>query len=478
MKVPSKEDLRRLFNFLKSRLFRLNLFNTASEDETIIQNERRSTRLYLVLLVTSMIVFLVYYSAALYTEDIFIPSPSLIEYDRIQNETSLQCPCTNITVKYEVFAEIVPTYHQLCESDFVSDEWINRLLRLYEQSWNDSTPIDFRRIGVFQFQTLRSLCQLANDTISRSLQSFNYTDFVQSQLVSPEIFEAQIGSFIKEFIEETPKTFIRAFNFMRDTTAQSLFMTGASITSVRPVTQYRLEIYNPSIVPYPGVNYTFTDNSTCVCSSSTATTCMGLATFDNNVLPGFQTGCYMLNALMNSTLEAFDNQTIINKLNNSSRSFQKLNSSNSNRTIEKLLGQMFVQFWSNSTSYEKYFQKCAPKSCSYRKNHHHSFWEILLSLIGFFQGASTVLGILSPLLIIKIWPKVRNKICKRTSPTTQTVVMETMPEICVLRIFHTLKTSSHDFCLMTPLVPVAQSLKEPADSSTEFFLVIRSAELS
>ncbi|CAF3909696.1 unnamed protein product, partial [Adineta steineri] len=427
MKVPSREDLRRLFNFLKSRLFRLNLFNTASEDETIIQNERRSTRLYLVLLVTSMIVFLVYYSAALYTEDIFILSPSLDEYDRIQNETSLQCPCTNITVKYEVFAEIVPTYHQLCESDFVSDEWINSLFRLYEQSWNDSTPIDFRRIGVFQFQTLRSLCQLANDTISRSLQSFNYTDFVQSQLVSPEIFEAQIGSFIKEFIEETPKTFIRAFNFMRDTTAQSLFMTGASITSVRPVTQYRLEIYNPSIVPYPGVNYTFTDNSTCVCSSSTATTCMGLATFDNNVLPGFQTGCYMLNALMNSTLEAFDNQTIINKLNNSSRSFQKLNSSNSNRTIEKLLGQMFVESWSNSTSYEKYFQNCTPKSCSYKKIHHHSFWDILLSLIGFFQGASTVLGILSPLLIIKIWPKVRNKICKRASPTTETVVVETMP---------------------------------------------------
>ncbi|CAF4123185.1 unnamed protein product, partial [Adineta steineri] len=328
--MPSKEDLRRLFNFLKSHLYRFNLFNTASEDETIIQNERRSTRLYVVLLVTSMIIFLVYYSAAIYTEDVFIPSPSLDEYDHIQNETSLQCPCTNIAVKYEVFAEVVPTYHQLCESALVSDEWINRLFDLYEQSWNNSTPIDFRRIGVFQFQTLRSLCLLANDMISRSLQSFNYTDYVQSQLVSPEIFEAQIGSFINEFIEETPKAFLRAFNFMQDTTAQSLFMTGASITSVRPVTQYMLKrnLYL-GIVPYPGINYTFTDNFTCVCSSSTATTCMGLATFDNNTLPGFQTGCYMLNALMNSTLEAFDNETFINKLNNSSRSFQKLNSSNS-----------------------------------------------------------------------------------------------------------------------------------------------------
>ncbi|CAF0795269.1 unnamed protein product [Adineta steineri] len=427
--MPSKEDLRRLFNFLKSHLYRLNLFNTASEDETIIQNERRSTRLYLVLLVISMIAFLVYYSAALYTEDVFIPSPSLDEYDRIQKEASLQCPCTNIAVKYEVFAEVVPTYHQLCESALVSDEWINRLFHLYEQSWNNSTPIDFRRIGVFQFQTLRSLCLLASDTINRNLQSFKYTDFVQSLLVSPETFKDQIDSFIKAFIEETPKTFLRAFNFMQGTTAQSLIMTGASITSVRPVRQYVLDAIEEGIVPYPGVNYTFTDNSTCVCSSSTATTCMGLATFDNNTLLGFQTGCYMLNALMNSTLEAFDNLTLMDKLKNSSRSFQKLSSSSSHSKIEKLLGQMFVESWSNSTSYEKYFQKCAPKSCSYKKIHHHSFWEILLSLIGFFQGASTVLGILAPLLITKVWPKVRNKICRRTSPTTETVVVETMPAI-------------------------------------------------
>ncbi|CAF4317934.1 unnamed protein product, partial [Adineta steineri] len=34
-------------------------------------------------------------------------------------------------------------------------------------------------------------------------------------------------------------------------------MTGASITSVRPVLQPRLE--DRGFVPYPGINYTFTD---------------------------------------------------------------------------------------------------------------------------------------------------------------------------------------------------------------------------
>ncbi|CAF4399354.1 unnamed protein product, partial [Adineta steineri] len=81
--------------------------------------------------------------------------------------------------------------------------------------------------------------------------------------------------------------FLRTLHFIQDTTAQSLFMTGASITSVRPVTQYRF-LKDNGIVPYPGINYTFTDESSCVCSSSTATTCMGLATYDNITVSGFQ----------------------------------------------------------------------------------------------------------------------------------------------------------------------------------------------
>ncbi|CAF4119757.1 unnamed protein product, partial [Adineta steineri] len=413
------EKLYYFFNFLKSYLSQLNLFNTGSQDEIIVQNERRRTRLYSILMILSMIIFLLYYSIVFNTQIIEIESPSFEEYSRIKEEPSLQCLCTNISIKYGLFIEIEPIYHQICRSDLVSEEWINHLFDLYDQSWNKSTEIDFRRIGVFQFQTLRHLCQLAKDTLNKSLQSFRNTGFIQSQLILRETFEDQINYLIKGFIDETPKSFLRTLNFMQDITAQSLFMTGASITSVRPVLQPRLE--DRGFVPYPGINYTFTDNFTCICSSLTATNCMGLTTFDNDIVPGFQTGCYMLSTLMNSTLEAFHNQTFIDKLSNSSHIFKKLNSSISHEKIVMLLKQMFVEDWSNETLYNKYFHSCAPKSCSYKKTQRYSFWKILLILIGLFNGLSMILRILTP-FIMKIWPFLRKKICRPISPTTEATV--------------------------------------------------------
>ncbi|UJR06943.1 hypothetical protein I4U23_011232 [Adineta vaga] len=433
--------MRHIFSDYKSYLLKLNLYETGIQDETTIKNERRSTRLYLVLLIISMIIFIFYGSLKSYTKSIVIQSPSLTEYHRIKEETSLQCPCSNLAIKYKTFTEIEPLYHELCQSDFVKDEWINHLFQLYEESWNNSIQIDFRRIGTFQFQTLRSLCELAKDTINKSLQSFGYTDFIQPQLILPVTFEDQIGSLINGFIRETPKAFVRTLHFMQDITAQSLFMTGASITSVRPIIPYgTYKMVMPNgisppyqiprydgIVPYPGINYTFKNGFTCVCSSSTATTCMGLTTFDNNIVPGFQTGCYMLSALMNSTLEAFYNQTFIDNLSSSSRTFEKLNSSNPHWRVDKLLGQLFVQSWSNKTYYDKYYKSCAPESCSYKNIQHNNFWDILLLLIGSFQGLSMVLTVVSPIFILKIWPIIRSKVCQRTFRDSQVAAVQAMP---------------------------------------------------
>ena len=421
--------LRSLFDFIKSHLFELNLFNTGTPDEETIRNERRSTRLYLILLIISVVILALYYSIISYTQTIVIQSPTFIQYSGLVQERSLNCPCSTISIKYDKFVQIEPYYHELCQSDFVSDEWIKNLLVLYEQSSNKSISSDFRQTGVFQFQTIRSLCQLAKDTIKDGLQSFLYTDLIQSQLISPELFKVQIGSAITDFINVTPKTFLRTMHFVQDTTAQSLFFVGASMTSVQPIRQYRT-FYDGGIVPYPGRKYTFTDSSTCVCSASTATSCMGLAIFKNNTVPGFQTGCYMLSALMNSTLEAFYNQTFVDMLSNSSNEFQILNSSNPNWKIEILLSQMFVKFWANTTTYENYFESCAPDSCQYTINQHYNVWGVIVLLIGLFGGLSSILKILTPILIVNIWPVILRVIFRRQTREAQLPAVENNPGNC------------------------------------------------
>ena len=385
---------------VKTYLQQLNLFKSDSHNESTIQTERRSTRLYFVLLIGSMITLTFYYSISTMREQIIIKYPTFTEYSNMRNQSSLQCICSMIAVKYGEFIQLEPTYHQVCDSDFVSNEWIHHLFIHYEQSWNNSILSDFFRIAVFQFKTLRSLCQLAKETIAHDIQSFQQTSLIQSQLISQGIFENKIDSVVSEFLDMTPKLFLRTLHFIQDIQAQSLLFTGAAVTSIQP--KYRsIFITDGSNVPYYGIEYHFSDGSTCTCSSSTATTCIGPATFEQSIVIGFKTGCYMMSALLKSTLEAFYNQTFVNMLHNSSEIFKKLDAPVSNLTIELLLSGMFITHWSNVASFEQYFNSCAPELCQYTVIEHHMFLSIVILLISLFGGLSSILTIMVPIIIKK-----------------------------------------------------------------------------
>ena len=389
----------------KSYLLELNLFKSGIENEQTATNERRSTRLYLSLLTVSIIILTFYYTVTPFTETITLESPSFTKYSTLARQTSLQCACSIVAIKYETFLQIRPSYHEVCQSDFQSNQWIHHVALRYEQSWNDSISSDVRRIALFQFETLRSLCQLVKETLTSGLGSFHQTDFIQSQLVEEKLFQVQINSFISEFINSSSKTFLRTLQFIQNTTAQSLLMAGASLTSVLPSNQMGF-IWDSLTLPFPGSVYTFSDNSSCVCSSSTATSCMGTAVFRNEAVPGFQTGCYMINALLKSTLEILYNQSFIDMFTNSSEHFPKLNSSLSNQTVETLLSQMLVDHWSNRTSYEEYFTQCAPDLCQYIVSQRYDVLHIVTLMTGLFGGLSAVLRILAPFMVEILWPMI------------------------------------------------------------------------
>ncbi|CAF1136632.1 unnamed protein product [Adineta steineri] len=417
--MPISTYLRSSLAAVETGFLRLNMFQTGIQDESIIRNERRSTRLFLALLSISIVIIGLYYSLRQHRQTISIRSPSITKYYSLSKEVSLQCPCTNAAVKYKEFVEMKPFYQELCRSDFVSNGFIDRLYNLYEQNLNTSIPTDVHRIAVFQFQTLRTLCQLARKTVDDSLETFLQNGFIQTHAVTEEILESQITSMRTDFINVKSKTFLRTLKSIQNVTAQSLFMTGASVTSVKPRTQFRMGFFEN--VPYPGIKYTFKDESSCTCSSSTANSCMGLATLNNNAVSGFRTGCYMFSALLRSTLEICYNQTFINTLTNSSSEYQKLNGSNSYLTVETLLSQMFITHWSHNTSFESYFKHCAPNICQYIVTSQHDFLSIIITLIGFFGGLSSIFRIIVPLLIKKLWPIIWKRITRRRTTVIQTL---------------------------------------------------------
>jgi hypothetical protein len=151
---------------------------------------------------------------------------------------------------------------------------------------------------------------------------------------------------------------------------------------------------------------------------------MGTAIFQNEIVPGFQTGCYMMSALLKSTLQILYNQSFIDMITNSSKNFQKLNSSISNWTIEMLLSEMFVDHWLNTTSYEQYFNACTPDLCQYTVSERYDFLHILTLMIGLFGGLSSALTIIAPFIIVTIWPIARKFVTRKRTRVIQLVGVE------------------------------------------------------
>jgi hypothetical protein len=433
--------LRTFVLFSKTYLSQLNLFYKGVQDEQTIRNERRSTRLYLLLFIFSIVILTFYYIIIPDPHTIITESPPFRKYLTLVHHSSLQCPCSKISVEYDQFTQIEPFYHEICQSDFISNDWINHLSTLYEQSWNNSISTDFRRIAVFQFQTIRSLCHLAND-----LQSFKKKVFIQSELISSEQFQIQINSFIAEFVNSTSKMFLRTLQFVQNTTAQSLLMTGGPMTSVTPRKNF-FSGFELASFPFTEIEYTFSDGFTCTCSSSNSTSCMGSATFQNDVVPGFQTGCYMMSALLKSTLQTLYNQSFINIFTNSSKAFRKLNSSLSNWTIEMLLSEMFVDHWLNTTSYERYFNACAPDLCRHTVNQEYGFLRVITLMIGLFGGLSSALKIITPFIIVTLWPVICKLVMRKQTHVTQVEAVENIPSIlnnsCTIVYLHLFYSRTH-----------------------------------
>ena len=101
------------------KLRELNLFhetNTVDQvDAQILRDQILSTRVYLVLLITSLFVFLLFLSVSMKPVSVTVTSPSLDMYRELQlaYPTTLSCPCKNMSISVGEFLSITPIYHQV-----------------------------------------------------------------------------------------------------------------------------------------------------------------------------------------------------------------------------------------------------------------------------------------------------------------------------------------------------------------------------
>jgi hypothetical protein len=275
---------------------------------------------------------------------------------------------------------------------------------------------DFRLTSPNAFQALHALCQLINRTISESFIEFYSRQYVSASVMSSTLFETETDSLINRFKSSMTNSFLLSLSMIRDTTQANVLWSAKH-------TNYILS-QDPSGTVHATANR-FED---CLCISSTA--CIASSSIYQAPNPGklfnisgFYIGCYVLEALLQSTLECFYHQICINQLqvyfsSSSAINATALNSSSPsnysiNSTIKDLVGNLMIEQWNVSTMYERYYNECQPTQCTYWIETGNDLIYTVTTLFGIVGGLITVLKLIVPRLV-----KLIRKKRERPGPAT------------------------------------------------------------
>ncbi|CAF0722498.1 unnamed protein product [Adineta steineri] len=396
---------------IKNFLRKLNLFPSIppSTNEYDIRNQRISTVLFIISLIIIMTILITYNALINVTKTITIDKPTLTRYLDLYSTHSeiLICPCTTISIGYENFIHIEYTLHQVCNSTFVNNNYIKNI---FLQDSNDTTGSpDFLVTYPYILNALALFCQLTDNIVSDSLIEFYSNQYLSATVTSKQLFELQAQSSFQQFIISRINDLLFMMQFIRDTTQANNFFSGIFTNY-----DFELALY---VVP---LDITFLqaepfELSNCSCMISALCTEQAVIydnDYNNNsqfIVPGLYVGCYIVEALLQSTLECFYNQTCLNILQSyggfsSSMNAVPLNSSLSSRynetsTMQELINELMVENWNLSIIYENYYNGCQPTQCSYSYTAKNNAIYIATMIFGLIGGLMTILQCFIPRLV-------------------------------------------------------------------------------
>ncbi|CAF1529577.1 unnamed protein product [Adineta ricciae] len=344
-------------------------------------------RMHFILLLTSLCTF--------YMLSAFIPQSltkeyhvtSLSMYENLVKQfpdSSLQCSCSQISIKYESFFNIKPRFHEICSSDFVSPEWIE----YYYSDGNLSSQYafdDFRYSASFQFQGLALLCQLSKKIVDDEISQLITRYFIDAQLLSLHLLNERIQTFINDFQLTMPNLFLSTLLLIRETTGTNMIMNTISTNWKFSTADFPGLGWAAHTVPIVYGNCSCSISSKCVIPSQ-------------NMLAG----CYPLEALLQLTLQCFYDQQCIDSTETfKAMNILSINSSrfNINTTLETIINQLTIEEYLTNISYEKYFNQCAPTSCFDSYVDRNNFIQGITSLVGLYGGLIIICRVIVVIII-------------------------------------------------------------------------------
>ena len=419
--TPISIRLKNLLMKMKISIVELNFFPSISPSLLSIGRGRIATRFYLIVLVNTVSILIVYTSLSLQTVDKTIESPSSKQYEEFQKRYSdtLQCPCSVISIPYEEFIEVTPIFHQLCSSDFVQEWWYQSLVSYY-----DLAP-HLLSSASSHFRTLAMFCQIANWTIVDATQRFSSTLFVKSLVPPQSLFDSETYSLINTFLNSTKAEFLNTISLI-DAVFDANQYISAMGTNV-DLMQRNLSVFGLSgqeSIKIVTSSTTGTDENDHLCYCVRNSSCNLPSIFDEYFLTveGVRSaGCFVMDMVLQSSLLCWYDLNCIDDIRTLFEFFGVPLSENvtlldslrpsrfpPNTSIDIIVNQMMVEQWNSNSSYEKFYQKCNPAYCSYSYQERIHLVYIVTTILGLIGGLDIILRLICP-LIARIFLKCINR---------------------------------------------------------------------
>jgi hypothetical protein len=376
----------------------LNLFYHQRKSSVLtFQKEVRATRLYVLLFCSIFIVLLFYNILAEETVTVNVPSPTQTTYEQLSSlfASSLQCPCSQISIPYSSFVELNGTLHQVCSSSFVQTAWFQSLFG--DGDWSNLAINEFRIRGVAYFLSLQSLCTIARGIIVTAIPYLLDTHIFSGQVIPENQLRSQISSDVDQLQGSFSGDIISIIQYARDCTQGNQLMSVYSLNWVYSP-QYDINMSNYRI-PIRPVSH----GENCSCATSSA--CIESVFVSGQIIPGLVLGCSSLESLLRSSLICLYNQTCLDLINIGNLSTMKPldpllpSQFPPNMTVEQMVPNMFIEQWLWNMTYSTFFTECQPLSCSYTVSQRKDALKIITILLGVYGGLTTILYFIAPWLI-------------------------------------------------------------------------------
>ncbi|CAF4078323.1 unnamed protein product [Adineta steineri] len=422
-----------LFRWLYNKVCDYNLFmledneyidddDEPEEPTTVLKKQKYTTWLYILFLMVSL--YILFYIALIKPQSRTITepyiTPDIFNQLYIKYPTDLKCLCSNVTLSYETFVSQKITFHPVCSSIFVSEKWIKALYFLNASQYG---AWDFRTIANSQFQLLAKFCLLSGQIVQQNRIDIDKNEFVTINLLSEEQVHTQVNTTVEYFKNSASFRIISFLNYYRTNTQADYHISALNTNLLIIASVFAdssdVKLWRSPITRYFGES----PGGTCEKDNPMVTTTFVLYPREwftiemrqqliqwhgFTYMQGFFAGCTPLEGLLESTLDCLYDIKCVELLIDYFPTLNQLNISlmdsilvppKQNKSVYDHLSDLFIDEWSININYSKYYDECAPTSCTYTIIDQINFSDAFTLLISIYGGLIIIFRLIAPFLV-------------------------------------------------------------------------------